>query len=128
MRPLQCLLILSIILLPASPFATTFTVTKEADTSDGTCDLADCSLREAIEAANAVVQPDIVVIPAGTYMLTLGEQLTITDDLNITNDGDDQLPTIIDGGGTSRVLEIQAGSTVGPREMVEGRRGPAGIV
>lgn len=32
-------------------FATTFTVTKTADTADGTCD-ADCSLREAINAAN----------------------------------------------------------------------------
>ena len=30
----------------------TFSVTKNADTNDGTCD-ADCSLREAIVAANA---------------------------------------------------------------------------
>ena len=51
MRPLRCLLILLIVLLPAGPFATTFPVTKTADTNDGTCD-PDCSLREAIEAAN----------------------------------------------------------------------------
>ena len=33
-------------------YAATFTVTKTADTADGTCD-ADCSLREAIGTANA---------------------------------------------------------------------------
>ena len=32
--------------------AATFTVTKIADTNDGVCD-ADCSLREAVAAANA---------------------------------------------------------------------------
>ena len=52
MRPLQCLLILLIVLLPAGPFATTFPVTKTADTDDGICD-PDCSLREAIDAANS---------------------------------------------------------------------------
>src|SRR5262245_17974033 len=38
----------NIILAPQA----TFTVTKIADTNDGTCN-ADCSLREAINAANA---------------------------------------------------------------------------
>jgi CSLREA domain-containing protein len=51
MRPLRCLLILLIVLLPAGPFATTFPVTKTDDTNDGTCD-PECSLREAIDAAN----------------------------------------------------------------------------
>ncbi len=40
---------------PAS--AVTFVVTKTADTNDGTCD-ADCSLREAIVAANASMGAD----------------------------------------------------------------------
>ena len=52
MRPPRCLLILLVALLPAGPFATTFRVTRTDDTNDGTCDL-DCSLREAIDAANA---------------------------------------------------------------------------
>jgi CSLREA domain-containing protein len=38
---------------------TTFTVTKTADTNDGTCD-ADCSLREAITAANTLAGTDTV--------------------------------------------------------------------
>src|SRR5688572_15527310 len=41
-----------------------------ADAADGACD-ADCSLREAILAANALAGPDEVVLPAGTYMLSL---------------------------------------------------------
>jgi CSLREA domain-containing protein len=46
-------------LLPAGPFATTFRVTRTDDTNDGTCDL-DCSLREAIDAANANPRADDV--------------------------------------------------------------------
>lgn len=38
--------------LPTTAFAATYVVTKTADTNDGTCD-SDCSLREAITAANA---------------------------------------------------------------------------
>jgi CSLREA domain-containing protein len=66
MRPLRCLLILLILLLPAGPFAATFPVTKTADTHDGTCD-PDCSLREAIGAANTNPGADDVPVPAGTY-------------------------------------------------------------
>jgi CSLREA domain-containing protein len=40
-----------IVLLPAGPFATTLPVAKAADTNNGTWD-PDCSLREAIDAAN----------------------------------------------------------------------------
>ena len=51
MTALRFALILALVFLPASPFATTFPVTKTADTNDGTCD-PDCSLREAIDAAS----------------------------------------------------------------------------
>ncbi len=44
--------------------AATFTVTKLADTSDGVCD-ADCSLREAITAANSVPGNDIIAVTPG---------------------------------------------------------------
>lgn len=45
-----------------------YQVTKIADTNDGACD-SDCSLREAIGAANA--NPGAVLIPAGHYTVTL---------------------------------------------------------
>ena len=39
--------------------AAVFTVTKTADTNDGVCN-ADCSLREAITAANNTVSDDVI--------------------------------------------------------------------
>jgi CSLREA domain-containing protein len=47
--------------------ADTFPVTKTGDTRDGACD-ADCSLREAIIAANEAPGADTILLPAGTYV------------------------------------------------------------
>lgn len=47
-----------------------FVVTKTADTADGVCD-SDCSLREAVIAANATAGDDVIELPAGTYGLTI---------------------------------------------------------
>ncbi len=82
----------------------TFTVTKTADTADGTCD-TDCSLREAVVAANAAAGIDTIVFdPAvtGTITLTLG-QINITDDLVMNGPGAATLA--ISGGNTSRIFE-----------------------
>lgn len=57
--------------------AATFTVTKTADTADGACN-ADCSLREAIIAANAAATTDTIQLPAGLYTLTL-TNVTVSD-------------------------------------------------
>ncbi len=70
--------------IPAA--AAQFTVTKTADTADGSCN-ADCSLREAVDAANATGGPDEVVLPAGTYTLTRtggDENLNDSGDLDIS--------------------------------------------
>jgi CSLREA domain-containing protein len=97
--------------------AATFTVSKTADTADGSCD-ADCSLREAISAANETAEADTIVVPAGTYMLSLagaGEGLNATGDLDIlepvTISGAGASTTIIDGNGSvlmDRVLDVGA--------------------
>jgi CSLREA domain-containing protein len=105
MTALRYALILALVFLPASPFATTFPVTKTDDTDDGTCD-PDCSLREAIDAANTNPGADDVPVPAGTYLLTLG-QLVVSDDLSIAGAG--QADTILDGNASDRVFEIQYG-------------------
>jgi len=69
----------------------TLAVTKTGDTNDGICD-ADCSLREAIAAANSQAigagsSGDTIVIPTGTYTLTLGSELGIADNLTLTGVG-----------------------------------------
>jgi CSLREA domain-containing protein len=63
-------------------------VTKSADTNDGRCD-ADCSLREAVIAANAASGADVIRVPTGLYDLTLRgkrEDASATGDLDIRGD------------------------------------------
>ena len=71
---------------PRSLAAATFTVTKTADTNDGVCD-ADCSLREAIGAANGVAGPHTIAfaIPgAGPHTITpLSNLPTISETMTI---------------------------------------------
>jgi CSLREA domain-containing protein len=58
------------LLVAAAPArAATFDVTKAADGADGACD-ADCSLREAVKAANDAAGPDTITLHAETYSLT----------------------------------------------------------
>ncbi len=98
---------------PHSAQAATFTVTKTADTNDGVCN-ADCSLREAIVAANANVDADTIIVPAGVYLLNLtpgsDENAAATGDLDLTGsvtiNGAGAGSAIIDGGNADRVFDI----------------------
>src|SRR5690242_9354016 len=54
-----------------SAYAATLTVTKAADTNDGTCD-SDCSLREAITEANLNGAGSDTISFAANYTITLG--------------------------------------------------------
>lgn len=80
------------------------------------------SLREAIIAANNSSLDDIIIAPAGTYVLTIAGATNTTGDLDILNAGTLQIQgagtgsTLIDGGGSGgtladRIFEIQ-GATV----------------
>lgn len=71
--------------------ATVYTVTKGSDTNDGSCSVADCSLREAVVAANGNAGVDTIIIPAGVYNLTSGTN----GDIDITSS------VIISGAGAS---------------------------
>jgi CSLREA domain-containing protein len=79
------LLVAQLLLLCAAPaHAAVFDVTKTADTFDGVCNPADCSLRDAIDASNDNGQGhDDVTLIAGTYNLVAGELPVITGDLDI---------------------------------------------
>ena len=92
---------------------TTYTVTKTTDTADGSCSIADCSLREAIIAANANSGADTINLPGGTIVFQIagtGEDAAATGDLDITDD------VTINGAGTTvdaedldRVFQIMPG-------------------
>ena len=108
----------TLLAFPLCATAATFTVTKTADTNDGACD-ADCSLREAVVAANSAAGADTIILPAGTYVLTLvgaGENLSATGDLDITDattiSGAGSGTTIIDGNAADRVFHLLGTGTV----------------
>ncbi len=99
--------------------AATFTVTKETDSNDGACN-ADCSLREAIIAANDADGPDTISLPAGKYQLTIagsGENNGEQGDLDtrfdaLTINGAGAGTTLIEVmGGDDRALEVRNDST-----------------
>jgi CSLREA domain-containing protein len=75
--------------------------------SDGICDdgAGNCTLRAAIEEANACAGADTIDVPVGTYVLTLG-QLVIDDELTLI--GADAASTIIDGNAVSRIFSVAA--------------------
>lgn len=108
-----------LLLVTGSARALIFPVTKTADTADGACD-ADCSLREAIIAANANGGPDVITLPAGTYNLAIapgGESIVANNaavgDLDISGEltinGAAAATTIVDGQDLSRIFHIHAG-------------------
>src|SRR6476660_4175337 len=88
--------------------AATFTVTKTADTADGACN-ADCSLREAITAANALAGADVIVLPAGTYTTTIA---TTNENANANGDFDITSNLSIIGGGEGTTF-VQANASPG---------------
>src|SRR6266853_4843921 len=106
-------------LVAAPGHAVTFVVNTTADTADavpgdGKC--ADssnaCSLRAAVQEANALVGADTIQLGAATYVLSgaAGDDAALSGDLDITGDltltGAGTASTIIDGGGVDRVLDI----------------------
>jgi CSLREA domain-containing protein len=106
-------------------------VTKTGDTQDGFCD-ADCSLREAITAANGAAG-STVAIPVGTYDLTLAgnnEDLSNTGDLDITADmsviGAGGRTTIIRDQNGDRIFDVLGTSTVNIAELTIRDGGGAG--
>ena len=97
-------------------------------TADDTLMNGNCTLREAILAANgdaavdgcaAGAGADTIILPAGTYALTLtgaSEDASATGDLDVTSDldllGAGATTTIIDGASADRVLDVRFGAHV----------------
>ncbi|MCS6842014.1 MAG: CSLREA domain-containing protein [Roseiflexus sp.] len=117
---LLILLVIAVLLAvePATAAPQTFTVTKTVDTADGVCGV-DCSLREAISAANANPGADTIVLPAGTYTLTLATTLeddNANGDLDIREDltlvGASAATTTIIAASGDRVFHLLATAAV----------------
>lgn len=123
--------------LPGRAF-TVYSVTRTDDPVPDNCLPNDCSLREAIRAANAAPGADLIVLPTGSYILSLpytkndpggaNGDLNITDSLTIHGAG--AANTIIDGNQLDRVLSIGSGIdvTVNAVTIQNGSRGLGGAI
>lgn len=96
---------------------TSFTVNVMTDSADDTCGVAHCSLREAIIAANANADETTIILPAGTYNLSIagaGEDNAATGDLDITSsiilNGADAATTIVDANQLDRSFHVVDGN------------------
>lgn len=99
----------------------------------------ECSLREAIQAANsdAAVSgcaagsgADTITVPAGFYQLTrvgAGENGNATGDLDVASDVTIRgTGAVIDGNATDRVLHVLAGTVLVEGLVIQNGKAPAG--
>src|SRR5262249_26613581 len=108
LAPLAALTCAAFLAFAGSASAQIFTVTT-TDDDIGTCDPGDCSIREALAAADAHAGEDSVSIPAGHYVLTKGALVANADEtLNVV--GHNARDTTIDGNGLSRVFDLEDGT------------------
>ena len=88
-----------------------FAVTKTADTNDGTCD-GDCSLREAVRAANTAAGVDTISFNLnGMFQLTIAgadENASATGDLDVL-----QALTITGNGAANTIIQAGTNTTNG---------------
>ncbi len=99
--------------------AAEFVVTTLADGFDGSCD-ADCTLREAVIAANLTAGADSILLSAGTHVLSsagANEDVSATGDLDLTDPAGVTwvgagagLTTVSAAGLGDRVLEVRPGA------------------
>jgi len=111
MRVLFVVAVLASLAIAAPAHAATFVVTKKGDSLDFVCN-ADCSLRDAVTAANADPAADEIVLPAGVLRLSLlmVENTNIAGDLDVTSDltirGAGAAATTIQSAAGDRVLDL----------------------
>jgi CSLREA domain-containing protein len=100
-----------------------FAVTRTDDPTPSGCQPGDCSLREAIIAANAAPDADTIALDSTFYVLSRSGiddtasagDLDITSDLTITGAG--QGSTFVNGNGVDRVFDVLAGTVVHINEL-----------
>ncbi|HEX6898848.1 MAG TPA: CSLREA domain-containing protein [Thermoanaerobaculia bacterium] len=99
--------------------AAVYIPTKTADTNDGACDPNDCSLREAVAAANQHAGDDVILLDDKTYTLSLSpgspNHLDVDDNLIILGEGAPR--TVIDGGNVSGIFYVSGDRSLEIRDL-----------
>lgn len=109
-----CVLAAALAAMASTATAKTYHPTRTDDPAPNGCGKKDCSLREAVIAANESGGGKIVLRPGKTYLLTrsgAGEDAALTGDLDlkapiaVTTKGRRGDPATIDGDGIDRIFE-----------------------
>ena len=110
-----CASFLFLFCLSMTASAAVYTVTKTADTSDGMCD-ADCSLREAVAAANASADNDTIEFSSlfsSVQTITLGgSEIVFAANGSLTVNGPGASLLTISGNNQSRIFASGANVVV----------------
>ena len=118
--------VLLAVAVTAPALAFDFIVTRYDDPVPDGCLVADCSLREAVIAANAAADADRILLSAGVYAITLvgsGENSAATGDLDLKNNlelvGVGAGITILDaaGLGETAIVASQSGGNFSLRQL-----------
>jgi CSLREA domain-containing protein len=88
-------------------------VNTTADTDDGSCDAANCTLREAVNTANNTAGANTITfsLPPTATITLAGTQLPVISD-TLTVDGSTAVNLFIDADGESRHFEIGGGTAL----------------
>ncbi len=119
---------------PAAEFTVNvITDAPDANPGDGACEatpgLGDCTLRAALQEANALPGPDTVRVPAlpSPYVLSVegrGDDTGATGDLDVSESlsllGGGAAGTVVDAAGIDRVLHVRDPGTGGVEVRIEG--------
>ena len=140
--PLRWVVVLLSLALAQAAAATTFPVTSPLDAvdaapGDGTCATAGavCTLRAAVQEANALAGADIITIPTGTYTLSIAginENAAATGDLDVTDTLtiNGSAGVTIDANAIDAVFDLQPGAytfTVDRVTIVDGLVDPLDV-
>ena len=104
-------------------------VTRSDDRNNSTCVPGDCSLREAVNAANASATDDTINFASGLTRITLTNEIVINNAGKLTINGPGANILTIDGGaGTNRVFYInQAKATISGVTLTGGNGMGSGV-
>ncbi len=101
---------------PIAAHAATYTVKSTADTAGNTCGSSDCTLRQAINAANASAGADSIVFDATVFgaskqTIALSTVLPdVTQDLTITGPSTTGAGVTLQGTASLNIMTVSAGT------------------
>ena len=106
----------------AFEFAGIFAVTTVADGDDGTCNASHCTLREAINAANAQGGEDVITfLPGVNGIIQLASALPILNtNMMLQGPGSSVITVRRNTGGNYRIFTISNGTATGPVVTIAG--------